>query len=60
MLVGIVLAILTPIVATLIQLVISRKREFLADASGASDQIPGRASFGFGKNFQSPRAVKKD
>ena len=35
MLVGIILAILTPIVATLIQLAISRKREFLADASGA-------------------------
>ena len=34
-LVGIVLAILSPIVATLIQLAISRKREFLADASGA-------------------------
>lgn len=33
--VGIVLSILTPIVATLIQLAISRKREFLADASGA-------------------------
>lgn len=33
--VGIVLAILSPIVATLIQLAISRKREFLADASGA-------------------------
>lgn len=35
MLVGIVLAILSPLVATLIQLAISRKREFLADASGA-------------------------
>lgn len=35
MLVGIILAILTPIVATLIQLAISRRREFLADASGA-------------------------
>ena len=34
-LVGIVLSILAPIVATLIQLAISRKREFLADASGA-------------------------
>ena len=35
MLVGIVLSILAPISATLIQLAISRKREFLADASGA-------------------------
>ena len=35
LLVGIVLAILAPIAATLMQLAISRKREFLADASGA-------------------------
>ncbi len=35
MLVGIVLAILSPLVAMLIQLAISRKREYLADASGA-------------------------
>lgn len=34
-LIGVVLAILAPIFATLIQLSISRKREFLADASGA-------------------------
>jgi heat shock protein HtpX len=32
---GIVLAILSPIAATAIQMTISRKREFLADASGA-------------------------
>lgn len=35
MIVGILLSILAPIFAVLIQLAISRKREFLADASGA-------------------------
>ena len=35
LLVGIILAILSPIIATLIQLAVSRRREFLADASGA-------------------------
>ena len=34
LIIGIVLAILSPIAATLIQLAVSRKREFLADASG--------------------------
>lgn len=34
-LVGIVLALLSPLAVTLIQLAVSRKREFLADASGA-------------------------
>ncbi len=33
--VGVVLSILTPIIASLIQLAISRRREFLADTSGA-------------------------
>jgi len=35
MVIALVLAILAPVIATLIQLAISRKREFLADASGA-------------------------
>ena len=35
MIVGIALSILAPLAAMLIQLAISRKREFLADASGA-------------------------
>lgn len=33
--IGIIFALLSPIIATLIQLAVSRRREFLADASGA-------------------------
>lgn len=35
LIIGIVLALITPIIATLIQLAVSRRREFLADASAA-------------------------
>ena len=35
MIVGVIFVILSPIISTIIQLAISRKREFLADASGA-------------------------
>lgn len=35
MIIGVILALLAPVVANLIHLAISRKREFLADASGA-------------------------
>ena len=44
--VAIVLAILTPMIATLIQLAVSRQREYLADASGAllTRYPPGLAS----------------
>lgn len=35
MILGVILAMLSPVIATLIQLAVSRRREFLADASGA-------------------------
>ena len=35
MIIGIVFAILAPVIGTLMQLAISRRREYLADASGA-------------------------
>lgn len=46
LIIALVLAILTPIIATLIQLAVSRQREYLADASGAllTRYPPGLAS----------------
>ena len=46
MIIGLVLAILSPLIAQLLRLAVSRKREFLADASGAmlTRYPPGLAS----------------
>src|SRR4030042_4392897 len=60
MLIGIVLAILSPLIATLIQLAISRKREYLADASGALlTRYPEGLASALTKLAQDPRSLKK-
>lgn len=60
MLVGIILAILTPIAAKLIQLAISRKREFLADASGALlTRYPEGLASALGKISNYPLSLKR-
>ena len=57
---GIVLAILAPIFATLLQLAISRKREFLADASGALlTRYPEGLASALTKISQSSAPLKK-
>jgi len=60
LLIGIVLAILSPIAATLIQLAVSRKREFLADASGALlTRYPEGLADALEKISNDPVALKK-
>lgn len=59
MILGIVLAILSPIIAMLIQLSISRKREFLADADGALlTRYPEGLASALEKISQDPNKVK--
>ena len=57
---GIVAAILAPIVASLIQLSISRKREFLADATGAlTTRYPQGLESALAKLEQSGTVLRK-
>ena len=58
--IGLVAAILAPIAATLIQLAISRKREFLADATGALlTRYPEGLASALEKISQYPLALKR-
>ena len=58
-LIGIIFAILSPIAAVLIQLAVSRKREFLADASGALlTRYPEGLASALEKISQYPRPMK--
>ena len=60
MLIGVILAILAPLVAVIIQLAISRKREFLADASGALlTRYPEGLASALEKISQSPVPLKR-
>lgn len=55
LIIGVILALLSPIIATLIQLAISRKREFLADADGALlTRYPEGLARALGKIAQDP------
>jgi heat shock protein HtpX len=57
--IGIIFALLSPVVATLIQLAVSRKREFLADASGALlTRYPEGLASALEKISSDPRPVR--
>ena len=59
LLIGIVLAIIAPVIASIIQLSISRKREFLADASGALlTRYPEGLASALEKIASDPRPLK--
>ena len=59
LIIGLILAILSPIAATLIQLAISRRREFLADASGALlTRYPDGLASALEKLASSPHSLK--
>jgi len=56
MIIGLVFLILSPIFGKLMQLAISRRREFLADATSAKyTRNPERTYFCFGKDFRRPK-----
>lgn len=60
MILGIVAAIIAPLVATMIQLAISRRREYLADATGAlTTRYPEGLASALEKIGQSGSAIKK-
>ncbi len=59
LIIGLILAIIAPIIASLIQLAVSRKREFLADASGALlTRYPEGLASALEKISSDPRPLK--
>lgn len=60
MILALVLAILAPIVAVMVQLAVSRKREFLADAQGAlTTRFPDGLASALGKIEQSGMSMRR-